>query len=112
MNAHIVVGVGNIYASESLHLAGIHPARAAGRVSAVRYDRLAETIRKVLAEAITKGVPPCETSWAATDPLVILPRTYECTVGLASPVLVVRPPFDNGPSGSDPHSIVRFARRR
>ncbi len=55
MDGRIVVGVGNIYASESLHRAGIHPLRAAGRVSAARYDRLADRIRDVLSEAIAAG---------------------------------------------------------
>lgn len=55
MNAHVVVGVGNIYASEALHLAGIHPARAAGRISLQRYDALAGTTRDVLLEAIRRG---------------------------------------------------------
>lgn len=50
-----VVGVGNIYASESLFRAGIHPARAAGRVSRTRCERLAEAIRTVLAAAIAVG---------------------------------------------------------
>lgn len=51
----VVVGVGNIYASETLFRAGIHPARAAGHVGLARYARLAEAIRQVLAEAIVKG---------------------------------------------------------
>lgn len=55
MNAANVVGVGNIYASESLFLAGINPKRAAGRVSRPRYDRLAATIRQVLQKAIKAG---------------------------------------------------------
>jgi formamidopyrimidine-DNA glycosylase len=55
MDGRIVVGVGNIYASESLHRAGIHPLRAAGRISAARYDRLAGCIREVLGEAIEAG---------------------------------------------------------
>ena len=55
MNAHIVVGVGNIYASESLFLAGINPKRAAGRVSRPRYDRLADAIKDVLGRAIRAG---------------------------------------------------------
>ena len=55
MTAGIVVGVGNIYASESLFLASIHPKRAAGRVSAARYDKLAGTIKAVLARAIRAG---------------------------------------------------------
>ncbi|NND61036.1 MAG: bifunctional DNA-formamidopyrimidine glycosylase/DNA-(apurinic or apyrimidinic site) lyase [Gammaproteobacteria bacterium] len=55
MNAAIVVGVGNIYASEALFLAGIHPRRAAGRISRARVATLVETIRKVLNDAIAVG---------------------------------------------------------
>ena len=50
-----VVGVGNIYASEALFDAGIHPARQAGRIGRARYDRLAQSIRKILASAIEQG---------------------------------------------------------
>ena len=55
MNGHIVVGVGNIYASEALFRAGIHPLRAAGRVSKLRYQRLASSLRDVLEAAIRQG---------------------------------------------------------
>jgi formamidopyrimidine-DNA glycosylase len=55
MNAQIVVGVGNIYASEALYLAGINPRRAAGRVSLARYDALAASIKDVLTNAIRAG---------------------------------------------------------
>ncbi len=55
MDSHVVVGVGNIYASESLFRAGIHPARAGNRISAERYHRLVEAIRSVLTEAIAQG---------------------------------------------------------
>lgn len=55
MDNHVVVGVGNIYASESLFRAGIHPKRAAGRVSAVRLTALHDAIRVVLAKAIEAG---------------------------------------------------------
>ena len=55
MNARVVAGVGNIYASEALHLAGVHPLRSAGRISLPRYRRLAECIRQVLEEAIVAG---------------------------------------------------------
>jgi formamidopyrimidine-DNA glycosylase len=55
MNAHVVVGVGNIYASEALYLAGINPRRAAGRVALKRYKQLAAAIRDVLANAIKAG---------------------------------------------------------
>jgi formamidopyrimidine-DNA glycosylase len=55
MDAGIVVGVGNIYAAEALFAAGIHPQRAAGRVSRQRYQSLAEAIKQVLAAAIEMG---------------------------------------------------------
>jgi len=55
MDGKIVVGVGNIYASEALFMAGIHPSRAAGRISATRYAALAATIRDVLSHAIRRG---------------------------------------------------------
>ena len=55
MNANIVVGVGNIYASEALFLAGINPHRAAGRIALQRYLRLADVIRQVLQQAIRAG---------------------------------------------------------
>jgi formamidopyrimidine-DNA glycosylase len=55
MNANIVVGVGNIYASETLFLAGINPHRAAGRISLQRFEHLAHIIRQVLRQAIKAG---------------------------------------------------------
>ena len=55
MNSHVVVGVGNIYASEALHLAGIHPSRPAGRISLARYEVLDQVIREVLESAIRQG---------------------------------------------------------
>lgn len=55
MDQHIVVGVGNIYAAEALFRAGIHPAKAAGRISKARWERLVVTIKAVLGEAIERG---------------------------------------------------------
>ena len=55
MDNHVVVGVGNIYASEALHRAGIHPRRPAGRISAARYAALHQAIVDVLARAIEAG---------------------------------------------------------
>jgi formamidopyrimidine-DNA glycosylase len=55
MTAGVVVGGGNIYASESLFLAGIHPRRPAGRISLPRYEELALSIRDVLTRAIDAG---------------------------------------------------------
>jgi formamidopyrimidine-DNA glycosylase len=55
MDNAIVVGVGNIYASESLFHAGIHPATAAGAVSMPRLRRLVDTIQTVLQRSIAQG---------------------------------------------------------
>ena len=55
MNSHIVVGVGNIYACESLFKAGISPKAVAGKVSKKRYTKLVEVIKEVLACAIEQG---------------------------------------------------------
>ncbi|MGI9242690.1 MAG: bifunctional DNA-formamidopyrimidine glycosylase/DNA-(apurinic or apyrimidinic site) lyase [Verrucomicrobiales bacterium] len=55
MDSHVVVGVGNIYACEALFLAGIHPARAAGKISKPRLERLVGAIKTVLAAAIESG---------------------------------------------------------
>ena len=55
MDQAVVVGVGNIYAAEALFRAGIHPARAAGRISRERYARLAEATKSILAYSIERG---------------------------------------------------------
>ncbi|MEZ5826347.1 MAG: bifunctional DNA-formamidopyrimidine glycosylase/DNA-(apurinic or apyrimidinic site) lyase [Geminicoccaceae bacterium] len=55
MDQRLVVGVGNIYASESLFRAGISPARKAATIGPVRSERLAGAIREVLLEAIDAG---------------------------------------------------------
>ena len=51
----IVVGVGNIYACESLFHAGINPKTPADRIGLVRYQRLVTAIRCILTAAIDKG---------------------------------------------------------
>lgn len=51
----VVVGAGNIYASESLFRARIHPQTKASRISQARYAKLLEEVRATLAEAIQKG---------------------------------------------------------
>lgn len=55
MDGKIVVGVGNIYASEALFMAGIHPSRPAGRISMARYNALCSAICDVLERAIRRG---------------------------------------------------------
>jgi formamidopyrimidine-DNA glycosylase len=55
MNSQLVVGVGNIYASEALFRAGIAPRRAARRISRAQAQALAQAIKGVLSEAIKIG---------------------------------------------------------
>ncbi len=55
LGGELVVGVGNIYASEALFLAGIRPTLRAAKVSKPRAERLHAAIRRVLAEAVAKG---------------------------------------------------------
>jgi len=55
MDAHVVVGVGNIYASEALFLAGINPRKAAGKVTRPQLEKLVKAIRKVLTASIKAG---------------------------------------------------------
>jgi formamidopyrimidine-DNA glycosylase len=55
MDNHVVVGVGNIYANESLFKAGIHPAKAAGKISKRKYEELTHQIKVTLAQAIEQG---------------------------------------------------------
>ena len=55
MNGRVVVGVGNIYATEALYESGIHPRRSVGRISAPRWDLLADSVQGVLRSAIDQG---------------------------------------------------------
>ena len=52
MDASVVVGVGNIYASESLFLAGLRPTREVGRLRLPHWKRLCTAVQRVLREAI------------------------------------------------------------
>ena len=66
MNSHVVVGVGNIYASEALYLAGIRPTRAAGRISRARLSKLVDAGTHDLRLAVqgqrsTYFCPGCQT---------------------------------------------------
>jgi formamidopyrimidine-DNA glycosylase len=55
MNSTIVVGVGNIYASEALFRARLSPRRAAGRLTRAEAARLVTAVKRVLAAAIRAG---------------------------------------------------------
>ena len=55
MDSHIVVGVGNIYASESLFKAKVRPSRATQRVTRAEFDRLVEAVKETLTHSIAQG---------------------------------------------------------
>ena len=55
MDGRLLVGVGNIYATEALHRAGIHPSRSVARIGAERWQRLAEAVVGILERAIEEG---------------------------------------------------------
>jgi len=55
LDQRIIAGVGNIYADEALHVAGIHPRRPAGAINTADVSRLANAIRTVLRRAIRAG---------------------------------------------------------
>lgn len=55
LNSRIVAGIGNIYASEALFAARVHPRTAAGRLGRVRLERVAAAVRAVLERAIDAG---------------------------------------------------------
>ena len=55
LDQRIVAGLGNIYVCEALHMAGIAPARAGGRISRYRLEKLVAAVKDVLAAAIVAG---------------------------------------------------------
>lgn len=97
MDAKTVVGVGNIYASESLFRAGIDPRRAAGKVSRPAFARLVRAVHEVLAEAIAAGGTTIR-DFAGSDgepgyfriSLRVYGRAGEPCVTCGAPILQVR----------------------
>ncbi len=55
MDGRVVVGIGNIYATETLHSAGIHPQRSVGRISPATWERIAASAVAVLRRAVAQG---------------------------------------------------------
>lgn len=55
MNNEVVVGVGNIYACESLFMAGIHPELSAQNLTQKQCERLVKVIKEVLTKSIIQG---------------------------------------------------------
>ncbi len=55
MDGRLIVGVGNIYASEALHRAAVHPRRSVARISLQSWQRLAAAVQVTLRQAIAEG---------------------------------------------------------
>ncbi len=55
MDGRIVVGVGNIYASEALWRAGVHPKRKVNRIASATWQRIVQHVRQTLHDAIVQG---------------------------------------------------------
>jgi formamidopyrimidine-DNA glycosylase len=55
LNAAVVVGVGNIYASEALFRAGVNPSRSASSLSSAEIEAVCRAVRDVLAQAVASG---------------------------------------------------------
>lgn len=109
MDQRIVVGVGNIYAAESLFMAGINPLREAGKVSLARYQRLADAVKQILATPLCGAVPPCAISSAPTEPRATSNRSCWCTDGKARPASSAGATCATPPSASGPLSGVGTA---
>ncbi len=89
LNQSIVAGLGNIYVCEALHMAGISPTLAAGKLSRPRLERLVTAIKEVLAAAISAGgstlrdfaAPDGELGYFAKDWLVYGREGEPCRCG-------------------------------
>jgi formamidopyrimidine-DNA glycosylase len=89
LNQSIVAGLGNIYVCEALHMAGISPTLAAGRLTRPRIERLVIAIKEVLAAAIKVGgstlrdfaAPDGELGYFAKDWLVYGREGEACHCG-------------------------------
>lgn len=93
MDSSVVVGVGNIYASEALFKAGILPTRQAGKVSRQRYHDLVDAIKETLQAAIKSGGTTLK-DFVSTDgkpgyfkqKLLVYQRTGEPCVSCQAPI--------------------------
>lgn len=110
MDASVVVGVGNIYASEALYYAGIHPARAAGRISRVRLTRLVGTIQTVLQRSIKQGGTTLRDFLREDGSPAISVNYSPCMSARGNPVISAVPPSTTASSASAPPTSAPLAR--
>ena len=74
LDQRVVAGIGNIYADESLHRSGLHPARPLAEVSGESFGRLRLAIKEVLRDAVENGVAEVVNGKAKPD--ARLPRVH------------------------------------
>jgi formamidopyrimidine-DNA glycosylase len=93
LDQHVVAGVGNIYADEALFLAGVRPARRAGRVTRAECERIARAVHHVLERSIETGgssisdyVAPDGSDGAYQDERRVYARTGEPCQACGTPV--------------------------
>jgi len=73
MNSRLLVGVGNIYASESLFRAGINPSMPAGMLDGIECARLAAAVREILGEAVARGEKTLDSFFSVEERPVYFP---------------------------------------
>ncbi len=84
MDSHLVVGVGNIYASESLFRARIHPETPANKVSLAKCEKLAEEIKATLNDALNAGGSSLRDFFGTDGNPAIFSKNILCTAALTS----------------------------
>ena len=109
MDGTVVVGVGNIYATESLFLAGIHPARPCNRIARARIALLVERVKQVLARTIEQGGTTLRASSTRTADPAISNRNYWSTDARARPALPAAASSRPAGSGNAPAPGARAA---
>ena len=77
LDQKLVAGVGNIYASEALFRAGVHPTKESGRVSGPAFERLAHEIKVVLKDAIAAGGSTLKDFHAPEGDLGYFPHAFK-----------------------------------
>lgn len=97
MDQQVVVGVGNIYASEALFAARINPLRSANQVTLVEYERLVSAIRRILNAALQHGgstvrdfVGACGERGAFQEQLLVYDRYHQPCRSCATPIERIR----------------------
>jgi formamidopyrimidine-DNA glycosylase len=110
LGGELVVGVGNIYASEALFLAGIRPTSRAERISRPRAEKLRLAVIDVLARAVKKVAAPCATSLPPTARPATFSSKPMCMTAWESLAACAARPFDVSNKASVPPTSAPCAK--